>query len=88
VCASSSSDSCCRTLHQDGSKIGGHVTRDRLEQAIAGAEQGKAELQAVFAEAGAVLGQELANVCNLLNPARVILAGSGVRAGDLLLKPP
>ncbi len=65
----------------------GALPRDRLEQAIAGAQQGKAELQAVFAEAGAVLGQELANVCNLLNPARVILAGSGVRAGDLLLKP-
>lgn len=65
----------------------GALPGDRLIAAITGAQAGSADLQAVFADAGAILGQELANVCNLLNPTRIILAGSGVRAGDLLLKP-
>lgn len=65
----------------------GALPGDRQIAAIAGARAGSHELQAVFAEAGAALGQELANVCNLLNPTRIILAGAGVRAGDLLLKP-
>lgn len=59
----------------------------RFQEALAGARAGNPDLTAVFAEAGRILGQELANVCNLFNPARVILAGSGIRAGGLLLGP-
>lgn len=65
-----------------------HVSAQiRFQEALAGARAGNADLIAVFTEAGRILGRELANVCNLFNPARVILAGSGIRAGGLLLTP-
>lgn len=72
---------------QPGALPSDRLPSERLIAAIAGARAGSTDLRGVFAEAGAALGQELANVCNLLNPTRIILAGSGVRAGDLLLEP-
>ncbi|MFX8351107.1 hypothetical protein ABTL64_19525, partial [Acinetobacter baumannii] len=36
---------------------------------------------------GTALGLGIANLCNVLNPARVIVSGAGTRAGSLLLDP-
>ncbi|MFX8883333.1 ROK family protein, partial [Acinetobacter baumannii] len=44
-------------------------------------------LAALFTRAGTALGLGIANLCNVLNPARVIVSGAGTRAGSLLLDP-
>jgi len=49
------------------------------------ARGGDAALQALFREAGQMLGRGLAGLIRLLDPARVILCGEGLRAADLWL---
>lgn len=49
--------------------------------------EGDERLAALFTRAGAALGLGIANLCNVLNPARVIVSGAGTRAGSLLLDP-
>jgi predicted NBD/HSP70 family sugar kinase len=51
------------------------------------ADAGDKKAQALFADAGVILGQGVANLINVLNPEMVILSGEGVRAGDHLLTP-
>ncbi len=51
------------------------------------AREGNPAAVEVFAQAGEVLGQAVANLVNLFNPARIIISGEGVRAGDLLFGP-
>ena len=41
----------------------------------------------VFASAGKILAQALANLINVLSPQLIIISGEGVRAGDLLFEP-
>ncbi len=48
---------------------------------------GDERLIALFTRAGAALGLGIANLCNVLNPARVIISGAGTRAGAMLLDP-
>ncbi|PWI45720.1 ROK family transcriptional regulator [Streptomyces sp. ICBB 8177] len=59
-----------------------------LAQAVRLARDGRGPdaraARAAFAAAGDALGRGLATLCNLLNPARIILAGEGVAAYDLL----
>jgi len=43
--------------------------------------------ESVFADVGAVVGQVLANLCNLLNPERIVVGGELSAAGDMLLEP-
>lgn len=47
------------------------------------ARKGHEGLRAVFAQAGEALGVGIANVINLLDPDRIIVAGPGVREYDL-----
>lgn len=51
------------------------------------AESGDRRAQAVFARAGTVLGQAVANLVNIFNPQRVIISGEGVRYGHWLFEP-
>ncbi len=51
------------------------------------AQDGDERLAALFTRAGQALGLGIANLCNVLNPARVIISGAGTRAGGLLLDP-
>ncbi|HWK44656.1 MAG TPA: ROK family transcriptional regulator [Stellaceae bacterium] len=48
------------------------------------ARRGDAGLLKVFKTAGEILGIGIANLVNVLDPAKVIIAGSGMRAADLL----
>jgi len=41
----------------------------------------------VFACAGNILGQGIANLLNIFNPQKIIISGEGTRAGDLLFGP-
>jgi len=57
------------------------------EALVAAAEADNAVARDVFAQGGRVLGQAIASVVNLLNPALIIISGEGVRAGDFLFRP-
>ncbi|MCA0406179.1 MAG: ROK family transcriptional regulator [Proteobacteria bacterium] len=60
-----------------------HGTGKALQAAAAEARAGHAGLRTVFAQAGEALGVGIANVINLMDPSRIIVAGPGVRAYDL-----
>lgn len=54
------------------------------EALLAAAQAGNPIARRIFEDAGRVLGQSIANLINLFNPALIILSGEGVRAGDYL----
>jgi len=51
------------------------------------ARAGDIGASAVFARAGSILGQGIANLVNIFNPQKIIISGEGTRAGDLLFGP-
>ena len=57
------------------------------EELIALADSGETAAQEIFAEAGRLLGQSIANLVNIFNPERILINGEGVRAGDWLFDP-
>jgi predicted NBD/HSP70 family sugar kinase len=54
-------------------------------EAVAAARRGEPGPQAVFDEAGELLGKALATLVNLVGPERVVLSGEGVENYDLFL---
>ncbi|TDO34317.1 putative NBD/HSP70 family sugar kinase [Kribbella sp. VKM Ac-2527] len=58
-----------------------------IDEVLAAAEAGQEDTVRVLREAGEVTGRVLANICNLLNPERIIVGGELARAGDLVLEP-
>ena len=58
-----------------------------IEHAVSLALAGDARIAGIFEEAGRALGIAVANLITLFAPPKVILAGSALQAGDLLLKP-
>lgn len=58
-----------------------------LDELLAAAAAGQPETLQALREAGELTGRVLANICNLLNPARIIVGGELARAGDLILEP-
>ncbi|PKM08007.1 MAG: ROK family transcriptional regulator [Gammaproteobacteria bacterium HGW-Gammaproteobacteria-7] len=58
-----------------------------LADVVAHAKAGDALAREIIADAGSHLGVGVANLLNLLNPARVIIGGRLSHAGDLLLIP-
>jgi predicted NBD/HSP70 family sugar kinase len=58
-----------------------------IAEVIELAHGGDAPAQRVIADAGRALGVGVANICNLLNPRRVIVGGELSAAGDVLLAP-
>lgn len=63
----------------------GHHVEDAIGHLIERAQEGNTEIRAIFTRAGEALGVALANLINLFDPARVLIGGKGLRAGDLLL---
>lgn len=55
-----------------------------IEEVISAARAGAPCLRNIFARAGRVLAIGLSNLIQLFNPAKIIISGSGVSAGDLL----
>ena len=51
------------------------------------ASAGELAAQAIFARAGQLLGQSIANLVNIFNPQCVLVNGEGVRAGHWLFDP-
>jgi predicted NBD/HSP70 family sugar kinase len=58
-----------------------------VDDLLASAEAGQEDTIRVLREAGEVTGRVLANICNLLNPERIIIGGELARVGDLVLEP-
>ena len=53
-----------------------------VDELLAAANGGDGAAQAVFARAGTVLGQGIANLINIFNPSHVLISGEGVRSGE------
>lgn len=58
-----------------------------VDELLALAQAGHPAAVEIFAFAGRILGQAIANLINILSPQRIILSGEGARAGDLLFTP-
>ncbi|TCC26287.1 ROK family transcriptional regulator [Kribbella sindirgiensis] len=58
-----------------------------LDELLAAAADGQPDTLRVLRDAGELTGRVLANICNLLNPERIIVGGELARAGDLILDP-
>jgi predicted NBD/HSP70 family sugar kinase len=58
-----------------------------LAEVLDRARAGDRAVEGVFADAGGVVGQALANLCNLLNPDRIVIGGELSLVGELLLEP-
>lgn len=56
-----------------------------VRDVLALARQGDADCRRALAEAGHVIGQAVAVLCNLLNPERIVVGGELGAAGELLL---
>jgi predicted NBD/HSP70 family sugar kinase len=48
------------------------------------ARAGDMRLRALYEEAGAMLGMGIANLVNIIDPGKVVVTGSGMRAADLI----
>jgi glucokinase-like ROK family protein len=57
------------------------------EEMVLLAEEGETAAQEIFAHAGRLLGQSIANLINIFNPERILINGEGVRAGTWLFEP-
>lgn len=66
-------------------EIPGPITS--MSDLLAKAQADEAGARAVFARAGDILGQGIANLLNIFNPQKIIISGEGTRAGDLLFGP-
>jgi predicted NBD/HSP70 family sugar kinase len=58
-----------------------------LDEMLARTAAGDRAAEGVFSDVGAVVGQALANLCNLLNPERIVVGGELSLAGEVLLEP-
>ncbi|MER8043723.1 ROK family transcriptional regulator [Streptomyces sp. NPDC094032] len=66
------------------SSHGADLTMERVVQL---AREGDPGCRRVIADVGRHIGSGIANLCNLLNPSRVILGGDLAEAGELVLAP-
>jgi predicted NBD/HSP70 family sugar kinase len=57
------------------------------DDVVSRALEGDAGCRRAFADAGRHIGVAVANLCNLVNPERIVVGGSMGHAGDLLLDP-
>lgn len=58
-----------------------------IEDVTRAALQGETLFRKIFHEAGEVLGLGLSGLIQIFNPARIIICGEGLRAGELLIGP-
>jgi predicted NBD/HSP70 family sugar kinase len=66
---------------------GSHGSDLTLSRVVQLAQRGDLGCRRVLADVGRQIGTGVANLCNLLNPRRVILGGDLAEAGDLVLDP-
>ncbi len=59
----------------------------RIEELVELAQSGDPGAAQIYAEAGRLLGQSIANLINVFNPQKIVICGEGTRAGDFLFQP-
>ncbi len=62
-------------------------TVQTLDALLQKAQEGNPAAQAIFTQAGQVLGRSIANLINIFSPQQIIISGEGVRAGYLIFDP-
>ncbi|MFV2117843.1 ROK family transcriptional regulator [Streptomyces sp. Act-28] len=65
----------------------GHGPDLTMERVVRLAREGDPGCRRVVADVGRHIGSGVANLCNLLNPSRVVLGGDLAEAGELVLAP-
>lgn len=65
-------------------RFGHEVT---VEEILAATAEGDHACVGVLTDVGQLVGRVLANICNLLNPERIVVGGELSRAGEVLLGP-
>ncbi|MEE1756508.1 ROK family transcriptional regulator [Streptomyces sp. SP18CS02] len=65
----------------------GHGPDLTMERVVQLAREGDPGCRRVIADVGRHIGSGVANLCNLLNPSRVVLGGALAEAGELVLGP-
>ena len=58
-----------------------------IEEVTDVAMRGEPALRDIFKKGGEILGLGISGLAQIFNPEKIIIAGEGVRAGDLLFKP-
>jgi predicted NBD/HSP70 family sugar kinase len=58
-----------------------------IEEVTGIARRGEPALRKIFKKGGEILGLGISGLAQIFNPEKIIIAGEGVRAGDLLFKP-
>jgi predicted NBD/HSP70 family sugar kinase len=58
-----------------------------IEEVTDIARKGEPALRNIFKKGGEILGLGISGLAQIFNPEKIIIAGEGVRAGDLLFKP-
>jgi predicted NBD/HSP70 family sugar kinase len=82
----------CLETYAAGAAIARMLSRSRSEEldldgVLTRAASGDAACRRALREAGRHIGVAVANLCNLVNPERIVVGGSMGHAGDLLLDP-
>ena len=72
---------------QTAVKSGSLVPFQTLDDLIKLGHNGESAAVKVFADAGRVLGREIANLVNIFNPELILVSGEGTRIGDLIFQP-
>ena len=82
----------CLETHASGAAIAALLSRSlaetlTLEDVLARAVDGDPGCRRALADAGRHIGAAVADLCNLINPERIVVGGSMAVAGDVLLDP-
>jgi predicted NBD/HSP70 family sugar kinase len=82
----------CLETYAAGAAIARQLSRSRSEEldldgVLGRAAAGDAACRRALREAGRHIGVAVANLCNLVNPERIVVGGSMGHAGDLLIDP-
>ncbi len=80
-------------LRAGGDELTGPISDDprsrerQVFELIERADEGDERLRAVFRDVGTYLGRALANLCGIIDPARIIFSGLNVRSSHYWLEP-
>jgi predicted NBD/HSP70 family sugar kinase len=69
------------------SLAGSHAHELTLDEVLDHALHGEAACRRIISDAGHLVGAQVATLCNLVNPERVVIGGPLSTAGDILLDP-
>jgi len=82
----------CLETYASGTAIAGLLSRSlkqplTLDEVLARAVEGDPGCRRALADAGRHIGAAVADLCNLINPERIVVGGTMAVAGDVLLDP-